>query len=69
MKKGTNYQYAQIEKWAEDNDFYLRIYGQERVGTMFVIITHNHKDLDISFVLTGTQGDEYIFECIYTDVK
>jgi hypothetical protein len=69
MKKGTSYTYTQMEAWAKENDYYIRDYGQGRIGAQFIVLTNNHKDLDVSFVLTGTQGDEYIFECIYTDVK
>jgi hypothetical protein len=68
MKKNKNYSYLQIVSFANKEDYQLNELGGNTVGVNFITLEHNHKDIAISFVLTGyssTNGNEYT--CIYAD--
>jgi hypothetical protein len=67
MKKGQSYGYTKIKEFAEDNDFTQTDIGDSVVGEDFIVLKHNEKDQTISFVLTGSSGTGYIYECIYAD--
>lgn len=72
MKKGNSYTYSDIENYTldvgmSDAEFSLEEFGKFNVGQQFLKLEHNEKDKVASFVLTGTMGDDSIYECIYTD--
>lgn len=67
MEKGNNYLWSKIEQFALDNNYEIREYGDMQVGLNFLALVHNDKDLTISFIMTGTSGNECIYECIYSD--
>ena len=69
IKKGLEYNYSQIENFAEENGYAITEHGRDLIGENFIALSHNEKDLTISFVLTGATGTEYIYQCIYTDIK
>ena len=66
MKKGNSYSYDEIIKFAE-YDYDVREIGPGIVGKSFIVLTHDYKDFVISFVLTGSSGNGFIYDCIYTD--
>jgi hypothetical protein len=68
MKKGKEYKWTAIMQFAEANDYDMENLGLNVVGMSFIVLAHDSKDITVSFVLTGTMGDEYVYECIYTDV-
>lgn len=68
-KKGKDYPYTQIETFASENDYSFEDYGPERIGENFLVLSHNEKDITISFVLSGVRSNEYIYQCIYTDLN
>ncbi len=65
MNKGKSYGWSAIMKFAEENDYDLKTLGLDVVGESFIVLTHEHKDLTISFVLSGATGHEYIYYCVY----
>jgi len=65
MEKGKNYKYSTIEEKASWDSFETEDIGINLIGQNFLVLTN--EDITISFVLTGTMGDQYIYECIYTD--
>jgi len=74
MKKGNSYTYKEIEnftlsKGLDDAEFSLEEFGVFQVGVQFLILDHLDEDKKASFVLTGTAGDDSIYECVYTDFK
>ena len=67
MELNKTYKYSEIEEYAEKNDFDFNEHGQDVIGTGFIVINDKTKDFVQSFVLTGTQGDQYAYKCIYSD--
>lgn len=70
--KGKSYKYSDIEMMTEDigmdtSEFDLHEYGRFVVGMNVVILEHQTKDICMTFVLTGTRGDDSIFECVYSN--
>jgi hypothetical protein len=68
MKKGNNYSWTAIMNFAEENDYDMENLGLNIIGMNFIVLTHESKDITVSYALTGTTGEEYIYECVYTDV-
>jgi methanogenic corrinoid protein MtbC1 len=68
MKKGNNYGWTAIMNFAEENNYDMENLGLNVIGMSFIVLTHESKDITVSYVLTGTTGEEYIYECVYTDV-
>lgn len=68
-KKGKDYSYNQIEAFANENDYSIEDYGRKRIGENFLVLLHNDKDITISFILSGVRSNEYIYQCIYTDLN
>lgn len=68
MKKGNNYGWTAIMNFAKENNYNYEDLGTNLIGANFIVLTHEDKDLTVSFVLNGVGGDEYIYECVYTDV-
>lgn len=66
MKKGRNYNFIVIENYAYANDYEISDLGNNVIGENFLILKNENGEV-ISFVLTGTTGSEYIYECIYMD--
>ena len=69
IKKGNQYSYKDIEEFAENNNYSPTEHGTNIIGENFIVLNHNDKDITVSFVLVGTGGDYYIYECIYSDLK
>ncbi|MCK4665074.1 MAG: hypothetical protein KAT68_19555 [Bacteroidales bacterium] len=69
MKKYHNHTYTAIENYAEKNNYEITEYGPDIIGENFLILKHNDKDITISFVLSGTSGENFIYECIYSDLN
>jgi len=66
MKKGKNYKYSEIEKYANENNYNIIEHGEFLIGKNIIVLDAEDKDITITFVLTGftTEG---IFECVYSD--
>lgn len=70
MKKNTDYNFKQIENFAEENNYDLQEEGPGTIGKTFIVLEHNEKNIIISFILTGynsAHGNQYT--CIYSDIK
>ena len=70
FKKGAEYNYTQIKKFSNENDYELTEVGSIVIGSSFIVLTHNNSNRNISFVLSGYNtiyGN--LYECIYTDLK
>ena len=67
MKKGKNYGYHSIEVFANENQFTIKELGNLVVGEHFLKLTHEEKDIVISFVLMGGANNQYVYECVYSD--
>lgn len=70
MKLNKDYTFNQIETFANDENYSLSEYGGNTIGKCFIVIEHNDKDINASFVLTGynsVQGN--IYTCIYSDIN
>ena len=67
MEHNQNYLFSQLEEFA-GGDYSMEQYGKEIVGEHFIVLRHNTKDLVHSYVLTGIQGGEYVYKCIYSDL-
>lgn len=70
--KGNSYKYSDIEMMTEDigldtSDFTMHEHGSFVVGQNFVVLEHDRKDIVMSFVLTGTRGNDSIFECVHSN--
>jgi len=63
MKKGKNYPYEEILKFAYKKTYLIEEIGENVIGKNFIILTDNNST--ISFVLSGATSEEYIYECIY----
>lgn len=73
IKKGESYTYEEIEFFSEDigldeAEFELNRWGKFVIGAQVLILEHKSKDIIMTFVLTGVQGDKSIYECVYTDL-
>jgi len=73
VKKGQSYTYDEIHEFSEDvglceADYTLHEHGRYVVGQSVLVLEHNEKDITMTFVLTGTRGDDSIYECVYTDL-
>ena len=71
IKKGQSYKFSDIFKFVEDNEDYEIMEDEDnsfRVGSTFVKVEHNSKDILSTFLLTGF-AIEGIYECVYTDIK
>jgi len=60
------YKFSTIEDYTEKNQMNIIEHGENLIGEDFIIIKDS-KNKTISFVLTGTQGDDYLYQCIYKD--
>lgn len=74
INKGNSYTYEELEnftrsKGLDDAEFSLEEFGVFQVGVQFLVLDHLEDDEKASFVLTGTMGDNSIYECVYTDFK
>ena len=70
FEKGKQYNFKQIEIFANEGNYSLNELGGETVGIGFIVLDHNDIDIKISFVLNGyntVYGN--LYECIYTDLK
>ena len=63
--KGESYLYSMLETFATQNDLILEEYGKNVLGSSF--LSTEKDDRLFSFVLTGTIGNDYIYECIYAE--
>ena len=68
--KGQQYNFKQIETFADESNYTLEELGGSTIGSSFIVLTHNDIDYTISFILNGyhsVYGN--LYECIYTDLK
>jgi|TARA_R110000782_G_scaffold21110_3_gene56903 hypothetical protein len=70
MKIAINqeYRYSDIENFANENDFNITELGNN-VGSNFLVLAHNEKDITLSFVLVGATSKNYVYKLIYTDFQ
>lgn len=68
MEKGKQYNYNEIERFAEINDYEIESFGNERIGENFLLLSDNQSDKVISYVLSGSSCNGYMYECVYTDI-
>jgi len=66
FEKNKTYKFDTISDFAEKNQMDLIEHGRNLIGENFIILKDSC-DLTISFVLTGTSGDGYLYQCIYKD--
>jgi len=68
--KGQQYNFKQIETFADESNYTLEELGGSTIGVAFIVLTHNDIDSTISFILNGYQSTYgNLYECIYTDLK
>ena len=72
IQKGKEFLYSLIEEFAIHNDYSiseLRMEGGRAiVGESFLVLSHPDKDIKISFILSGANSREYVYECVYSDL-
>lgn len=69
--KGQQYDYSEIEPLSqeEESGFQETQHGKWVVGECFLVLSHTHKDLTISFILLGIRAGQSVWECVYSDQK
>lgn len=69
FKRGQNYFFSSIENLVDSlvNSNEMEEYGIDSIGEQFLVLRNTDNNLVVSFVLSGTSGSQYIYECIYTD--
>lgn len=69
MKKNKNYLYAEIENFANANDYAIyEWYLTQVIGENFIVLKSRKYDITYSFMLCGSQHDGFIYKCIYADL-
>ena len=73
IKKGKSYTHSEIERFSTDigmdeAEYDLHEHGRYVVGQNILVLEHTSKDVTMTFVLTGTRGNDSIYECVYTDL-
>ena len=68
MRKGKNYGYNKIESFADEFKYEIEELGRSALGESFLILRRQGKDEVISFVLSGGADNQYVYECIYSDL-
>jgi len=70
FKKGKTYSHSTIYDFASvENEFSMQEHGEGVIGEDFLVLKHFDKDITLSFVLVGSNGYEYLYELIYSDLK
>ena len=65
FKKGDSYRYSHIKEVMHTVSFFLEEFGEEIIGQHFLVWQVG--DETISFMLDGTSGEGFIYECIYNE--
>jgi len=60
------YKYSHLEEVLGE-DFDMEDIGRFSIGENFLVFRHTERDITISFVLTGTMGEDSIYKCIYKE--
>ena len=60
------YKYSTIEKHMLNSEFLFTEHGPQLVGQNFLVL-EDESDTVVSFMLSGTMGEEFIYKCIYLD--
>lgn len=73
IKKGHSYTYKEIEEFSldvgmDEAEYELHDHGRYVIGQNILVLEHKQKDITMTFLLTGTQNNENIYECVYTDL-
>jgi len=71
MKKGSNYTFTQIEKFAKEKGYKLSEVNNdcdEVIGESFIVLRKDDNDMTISFILIDTDPSDFNYECIYSDL-
>lgn len=69
MELNKEYSFDKIEKFAGKNDYEVDELGSYSVGTNFLVLRNNSRDIIISFVCTGSTFTGAIYKCIYSDLE
>jgi hypothetical protein len=69
MILNQEYNFAQIESFANENDYNLEELGNGVIGETFIVLRNNNSDITISFMLIGASSKKYFYKCIYNDLK
>lgn len=70
MKKNSNYTYTEIEDFASTKDYEMYEWTlNECIGENFIVLKSRERDITISFMLSGSRHDGFIYKCIYSDLK
>lgn len=69
IKKGQFVYGNDIENFANENDYSTEYYGGNVIGENFIILKHNERDITITFILEGATSNQYVYECVYSDLK
>ena len=72
IQKGKEFSYPLIEEFATNNDYSINELrmedGRANIGESFLVLSHQDKDIKISFILSGANSREYVYECVYSDL-
>lgn len=72
MQRNKDYSFLELEQIARDNNYEFKEIGEDAIigcGKTFIVLEHNEKDITVSFVLTGYNGNGGVFTCIYSDLE
>ena len=67
IEKNKEYSYSQIEEHAIDNKFLMSGEHSFDIGSTMINL-HSREEL-ITFLLTGTRGEEGVYECVFKNKK
>ena len=69
MQINTIKSFAEIEAYAIENNFDIQEEGKQVIGQNFIVLSHQTKDIIISFVLVSANANEYFYKVIYSDLS
>jgi hypothetical protein len=69
FKKNEIYSYPDIEKFVNIKGYAMENLGNNIIGEDFIVLRDPDEDIVISFVLTGANDLDYVYECIYSDLS
>lgn len=69
MRINKNCPYAEIEDFVNFREEYTMLkYGAEVIGEHFIVLK-GPRDITVSFILWGFGDGDYIYKCIYSELK
>ena len=69
FKEGYTYPFLDIDDYVKEGHHTLSQYGITIIGEHFLVVRYIDENRVTSFVLDGATGTQYIYKCIYTDIK